>query len=80
MTNKTIKSPVPGTFYRRPEPGADPYVAEGDDLKPGDVVGIVEIMKNFFEIQAEEAGTVDRFLVQNEEAVEAGQDIVALRD
>jgi biotin carboxyl carrier protein len=80
MTNKTIKSPVPGTFYRRPEPDADPYVAEGDEVKPGDTVGVVEIMKNFFEIQAEEAGTVDRFLVENEEPVEAGQDVVALRE
>lgn len=80
MTNKTIKSPVPGTFYRRPEPDADPYVAEGDEVKPGDTVGVVEIMKNFFEIQAEDAGTVDRFLVENEEPVEAGQDVVALRE
>jgi acetyl-CoA carboxylase biotin carboxyl carrier protein len=79
MAEHTIKSPYPGTFYRRPNPDADPYVAEGDEVSSGDVVGLVEIMKNFHEIKAERDGLVERFLVGNEAAVEAGQDIVALR-
>jgi acetyl-CoA carboxylase biotin carboxyl carrier protein len=79
MAEHTIKSPYPGTFYRRPNPDADPYVAEGDEVSSGDVVGLVEIMKNFHEIKAERDGLVERFLVENEAAVEAGQDIVALR-
>ena len=79
MAEHTIKSPYPGTFYRRPNPEADPYVAEGDEVSSGDVVGLVEIMKNFHEIKAETDGLVDRFLVENEAAVEAGQEIVALR-
>ena len=77
---KTIKSPLPGTFYRRPDPNSDAYVSEGDRVETGDVVGLVEIMKNFHEIRSEEAGVVERFLVENEDLIEAGQDIIALGD
>jgi biotin carboxyl carrier protein len=77
---KTIKSPLPGTFYRRPDPNTDVYVNEGDRVEAGDVVGLVEIMKNFHEIRSEEAGVVERFLVENEDLIEAGQDIIALGD
>jgi biotin carboxyl carrier protein len=80
MADKTIKSPYPGTFYRRPSPEADPYVSEGDRVSAGDVVGLVEIMKNFHEVKSEEEGVVERFLVENEDLVEAGQDLVALGD
>ena len=75
---QTIKSPLPGTFYRRPNPAADPYVDEGDEIKPGDVVGLVEIMKSFHEIQADADGRVARFLVENEDLIDAGQDIIEL--
>jgi acetyl-CoA carboxylase biotin carboxyl carrier protein len=74
----TIKSPLPGTFYRRPNPDADPYISEGDRVQPNDVVGLVEIMKSFHEIRSEAEGVVGRFLIENEELVEAGQDIIAL--
>lgn len=77
---KTVKSPLPGTFYRRPDPNTDPYVSEGDRIEAGDVVGLVEIMKNFHEIRSEEAGVVESFLVQNEDLIEAGQDLIALGD
>ena len=78
MADKTIKSPYPGTFYRRPEPGGDTYVSEGDSIEAGQVVGLVEIMKNFHEITSEESGTIARILVESEDLVEAGQDIVEL--
>jgi acetyl-CoA carboxylase biotin carboxyl carrier protein len=80
MTEKTIKSPLPGTYYRRPSPEADPYVSEGDRVEAGTVVGLVEIMKNFHEITSEEEGVIERFLVENDELVDAGQDIIALAD
>jgi acetyl-CoA carboxylase biotin carboxyl carrier protein len=75
---QTIKSPLPGTFYRRPNPTSDPYVDEGDEVTTGDVVGLVEIMKSFHEIQADADGRIARFLVQNEDLVDAGQDIIEL--
>ena len=78
MADKTIKSPYPGTFYRRPSPEADPYVSEGDSIAAGQVVGLVEIMKNFHEITSEESGTIARILVESEDLVEAGQDIIEL--
>jgi acetyl-CoA carboxylase biotin carboxyl carrier protein len=78
VSERTIKSPLPGTFYRRPNPQADPYVTEGDDVKAGDVVGLVEIMKSFHEISSDADGIVSRFLVENEDLVDAGQDIIAL--
>lgn len=79
MAEKMIRCPLPGIFYRRPSPEADPFVAEGQKLSAGDVVGLVEIMKNFHEVTADQNGILDHFLVANEEAVEAGQDIAALR-
>jgi acetyl-CoA carboxylase biotin carboxyl carrier protein len=80
MAEKTIKSPLPGTFYRRPDPNSDPFVAEGETVEPGKVVGLVEIMKSFHEVKAEDSGVVERFLVDSEDAVEAGQDIVVLSE
>jgi acetyl-CoA carboxylase biotin carboxyl carrier protein len=78
MPEKTIKSPLPGTFYRRPSPDAEPFVNEGDRVEPGHVVGLVEIMKSFHEVKAEDSGVLGRFLVDSEDAVEAGQDIAVL--
>ena len=69
---------MPGTFYRRPDPESDPYVEEGDQVSAGDTVGLIEVMKSFHEVKAEEDGTIARFLVENEEAVDAGQDLVEM--
>ena len=76
--SQVIKTPLPGTFYRRPSPDADPYVEEGNSVETGDVVGLIEIMKTFHEIRSDADGVVARFLVENEELVDAGQDIIAL--
>jgi acetyl-CoA carboxylase biotin carboxyl carrier protein len=80
MADRTIKSPYPGTFYRRSDPNAEPYASEGDTIGQGDVVGLVEIMKNFFEVTSDQTGVVERFLVENEGLVEAGQDLVIVAD
>jgi acetyl-CoA carboxylase biotin carboxyl carrier protein len=80
MADRTIKSPLPGTFYRRSAPEAEPFVAEGDRIDVGDVVGLVEIMKNFHEVKSEESGVIASFVVDNEDVVEAGQDIATLQD
>ena len=78
MADKTVKAQMPGTFYRRPDPESDPYVNEGDSVSAGDTVGLIEVMKSFHEVKAEEDGTVSKFLIGDEEAVDAGQDIVEL--
>jgi biotin carboxyl carrier protein len=77
--SKKVISPLPGIFYRRPAPDQPPYVKEGDKVKAGDIVGLIEVMKNFYELQTEESGIVESFLVENEGLVEAGQDIVILK-
>lgn len=75
---KTVRSQMPGTFYRRPDPDSDFYVQEGDPVSAGDTVGLIEVMKSFHEVKAEEGGTVSKFLVENESAVDAGQDLMEL--
>ena len=69
---------MPGTFYRRSDPESDVYVEEGDQVSAGDTIGLIEVMKSFHEVRAQEDGTVSKFLVENEEAVDAGQDLVEL--
>jgi acetyl-CoA carboxylase biotin carboxyl carrier protein len=78
LANKTIRAQMPGTFYRRPDPESDSYVEEGDKVSAGDTVGLIEVMKSFHEVKTEEDGTISRFLVDNDDAVDAGQDIVEL--
>ncbi|HZC82807.1 MAG TPA: acetyl-CoA carboxylase [Rubrobacter sp.] len=78
MADKTIRAQMPGTFYRRPDPESDPYVEEGEQVSAGDTVGLIEVMKSFHEVKAEEEGTIARFLVESEEAVDAGQDLVEM--
>jgi biotin carboxyl carrier protein len=78
MPHREILSQLPGTFYRRPTPGAPPFVKEGDVITPGAVVGLVEVMKMFNEVQADAGGRVVRFLVDNEAPIEAGQPILVI--
>jgi acetyl-CoA carboxylase biotin carboxyl carrier protein len=81
MTDEqTINSPLPGTFYRKRSPEEDPFVTEGERVRPGDVIGLVEIMKTFSEVTAENEGLVDRFLVEDGDPVDAGQPLVVLSD
>jgi acetyl-CoA carboxylase biotin carboxyl carrier protein len=68
-----IKSPMVGTFYAAPEPGAKAYVAEGQRIQRGQMVCIIEAMKIMNEIESEYAGVVKEILVQDAHPVEYGQ-------
>lgn len=68
-----IESPMVGTFYRAPAPGADPYVKEGDLIQKGTVVCIVEAMKLMNEIESEVGGRIVKIVVENGKPVEFGQ-------
>jgi oxaloacetate decarboxylase alpha subunit len=70
---KEIVSPMVGTFYRAPSPDAPPYVEEGDVIEPGQPVCILEAMKLFNEVAAEEKGIIRRICVENAQSVEYGQ-------
>ncbi|HJT19808.1 MAG TPA: acetyl-CoA carboxylase biotin carboxyl carrier protein [Nitrospira sp.] len=69
----TITSPIVGTFYRSPSPDADPYVEEGDFVKKGQVLCIVEAMKLMNEIESEVDGRVVKILAESTKPVEYGQ-------
>ncbi|WP_346533484.1 acetyl-CoA carboxylase biotin carboxyl carrier protein [Micromonospora sp. DPT] len=73
-----VRSPMVGTFYRAPEPGAAPFVTVGELVRPGQVVGIVEAMKLMNEVTAERAGRVAEVLVDDGRPVEYDQPLVAL--
>jgi acetyl-CoA carboxylase biotin carboxyl carrier protein len=73
-----IKSPMVGTFYRAPSPGAKPYVEIGDTIKPGDVVCIIEAMKLMNEIKAEISGKIHEILVENGQPIEFDQPLFVL--
>jgi len=68
-----IKSPMVGTFYQSPEPGAQPYVKAGSRVNVGQVVCIIEAMKIMNEIESEVGGVVKEVCVQNAQPVEFGQ-------
>jgi acetyl-CoA carboxylase biotin carboxyl carrier protein len=68
-----VKSPMVGTFYRSPSPGAKAFVELGQTVKAGDTLCIIEAMKLLNEIEAEVAGEVKEILVENGQAVEYGQ-------
>jgi acetyl-CoA carboxylase biotin carboxyl carrier protein len=69
----TVEAPMVGTFYRASSPTADPYVQEGDVVKEGQVLCIIEAMKLMNEIESKVSGRVARILVENGHAVEYGQ-------
>ena len=69
----TVEAPMVGTFYRASSPTADPYVSEGDLVKEGQVVGIIEAMKLMNEIETRAAGRIAKILVENGQPVEYGQ-------
>jgi acetyl-CoA carboxylase biotin carboxyl carrier protein len=68
-----VKSPMVGTFYKSPEPGAKAYVSVGDRVSKGQIVCIIEAMKIMNEIESEYTGVVREVLVQDAQPVEYGQ-------
>ncbi|WP_289172110.1 acetyl-CoA carboxylase biotin carboxyl carrier protein [uncultured Parasutterella sp.] len=73
-----VTSPMVGTFYRAPSPGADPFVEVGTQVKKGDTLCIIEAMKLLNEIEAEVSGTVKEILVDNASPVEFGQPLFVI--
>jgi acetyl-CoA carboxylase biotin carboxyl carrier protein len=68
-----VKSPMVGTFYRAPSPGAKPFVEVGDKVSPGDTLCIIEAMKLLNEIEADHGGTIKESYVENGQPVEYGE-------
>jgi acetyl-CoA carboxylase biotin carboxyl carrier protein len=75
----SIASPIVGTFYRAPNPDADPYVKVGDFVEAGQTLCIVEAMKLMNEIESDISGTVVRVLPENAQPVEYGENLFLVR-
>ena len=74
----SIEAPMVGTFYRASSPTAEPYVREGDMVKEGQILCIIEAMKLMNEIESKAAGRVAKILVENGQPVEYGQPLFLL--
>jgi len=73
ISGHQVKSPMVGSFYRAPSPGAAAFVEKGQNVKVGDTLCIIEAMKLLNQIEADKAGTIKAILVENGEPVEYGQ-------
>lgn len=71
--NIIIKSPMIGTFYRSPNPESDPFISEGDSIKVGQTICIVEAMKLFNDIESEVSGKIVKILVDDNSPIEFDQ-------
>ncbi|QBQ53461.1 acetyl-CoA carboxylase biotin carboxyl carrier protein [Nitrosococcus wardiae] len=74
-----VKSPMVGTFYQSPTPGTKPFVEIGHQVAMGDVLCIIEAMKMFNQIEADQAGTIAAILVENGQPVEYGQPLFVIK-
>ncbi|MGE5155463.1 MAG: acetyl-CoA carboxylase biotin carboxyl carrier protein, partial [Bdellovibrio bacteriovorus] len=78
LAGEVVRSPMVGTFYRAPAPGSAPFVEEGQKVKAGDTLCIIEAMKILNQIECEQAGTVRRILVENGQPVEYNQPLFVI--
>jgi acetyl-CoA carboxylase biotin carboxyl carrier protein len=75
----SVKSPIVGTFYEAPSPGAPPFVKAGDSVEIGQVLCIVEAMKLLNEIESDVAGEIVKKLASNGQPIEYGQELFVIR-
>jgi acetyl-CoA carboxylase biotin carboxyl carrier protein len=73
-----VRSPMVGTAYRRPSPGANPFIEVGTVVKAGEKILLVEAMKTFNEIVAPRAGTITHILIEDGQPVEYGETLVVI--
>jgi len=78
LAGEIVRSPMVGTFYRAPSPGSASFVEEGQRVKAGDTLCIIEAMKILNQIQCENGGTVRRILVENGQPVEYNQPLFVI--
>ncbi|MEK7722014.1 MAG: biotin/lipoyl-containing protein, partial [Elusimicrobiota bacterium] len=79
VAGETIKAPMSGIFYRSPSPSSPPYVREGDAVKEGQVIYVIEAMKVFNEIKAEFNCVIEKVMQENGKAIEPNADIFQVK-
>jgi acetyl-CoA carboxylase biotin carboxyl carrier protein len=75
-----VEAPMVGTFYRQPEPGADPFAGKGQQVKKGQILCIIEAMKLMNEIESELSGEVVEVFVEDGQSVQYGDRLFAIRE
>jgi acetyl-CoA carboxylase biotin carboxyl carrier protein len=80
MAQHDIVSPLPGTVYRRSSPDAAPFVEVGVEIEEGATVGLVEVMKQFSEIESTATGRVTEILAEDGDPVDAGQVLMRVEE
>jgi acetyl-CoA carboxylase biotin carboxyl carrier protein len=80
ISGKSINSPMVGTFYNSPNPGADAFVKVGDTVSEGDVLCIIEAMKMMNEVKSDFNGTIKEALISNSEPVEYGEVLFVIEE
>jgi acetyl-CoA carboxylase biotin carboxyl carrier protein len=78
ISGHVVRSPMVGTFYRSPSPGAKSFVEEGQSVKVGDTLCIIEAMKLLNQIEADKAGTIKAILIENGQPVEYNQPLFVI--
>jgi acetyl-CoA carboxylase biotin carboxyl carrier protein len=78
MEGEVVRSPMVGTFYRAPSPGSKAFVEEGQTVKAGETLCIIEAMKILNQIECEQGGTIRRILVENGQPVEYNQPLFVI--
>lgn len=74
----SVEAQLPGIFYRRPSPDAEPFIQEGDTVEQGAAIGLIELMKSYHEVVAPVGGKLARFTVENEAEVDVGTEIAVI--
>jgi acetyl-CoA carboxylase biotin carboxyl carrier protein len=80
MSRHEVVSPIPGVFYRRPDPDSPVFADAGQAVEADQTICLVEVMKSFHSVPAGSAGTLVEFLVENEDVVDAGQPVAVIED
>lgn len=78
MSDHTVRSPLPGIFYRRPSPEEEPFVEEGARVTADTTIGLVEVMKQFAEVKAGADGVLTSFAVDNEGMLGPGDEVATI--
>ena len=76
--SNAISSPMVGTIYLKPDPESNPFVSEGDKVKKGDTLLIIEAMKTMNNIPADKDGVIKKILVENEQPIQFGDPLVII--
>lgn len=78
MNSNHIPCPAPGIFWHRPNPESEPFLKPGQEVKSGQPVGVIEVMKMFVEVHADRDGTFKAYVAEDGETVPMGAAIVEL--